>query len=378
MMARIILKKASLLRYGIIACALSGGSYSCLAASQLPLEQLSEVWQQEFGLAEYPTAAETTPAEYFTVNQPQGNTPHPAVVRVEVPEDGSTSYGSGTLIDVRDKFGLVITNWHVVRDARGPVEVSFPGGFRSKARALKVDHDWDLAALVIWRPPVKPVPIADHAPRPGDALTICGYGPGIYRSVTGRCTQYYSPDVHLPQQMVELNVEARQGDSGGPIFNSEGQLAGVLFGAGEGTTLGSFGGRVDHFLATLAPDIGEAADEALVKSPADFSAGEEICCRDGICLPRKKPAPNSVASDSQPPGNGRTQETEQPWPDVQPQLAGMWPLGQSGAGSNRSLQQSPGTWQSHVADQTWFEQLKTVLAAVGLVTVVVQMLRVAR
>jgi hypothetical protein len=29
-----------------------------------------------------------------------------------------------------------------------------------------------------------------------------------------------------------------------------------LFGAGNGTTLGSYGGRVDQFLASLAPDIG--------------------------------------------------------------------------------------------------------------------------
>ena len=30
----------------------------------------------------------------------------------------------------------------------------------------------------------------------------------------------------------------------------------VLFGAGRGTTLGSFGGRVNQFLASVAPDIG--------------------------------------------------------------------------------------------------------------------------
>src|SRR5688500_15998564 len=46
--------------------------------------------------------------------------PHPAVARIVVPEgDGATSYGSGTLIDARDQFGLVVTNWHVVRDGTG-------------------------------------------------------------------------------------------------------------------------------------------------------------------------------------------------------------------------------------------------------------------
>ena len=45
-------------------------------------------------------------------------TPHPAVARIIVPEGGATAYGSGTLVDVRDQYGLVVTNWHVVRDSR--------------------------------------------------------------------------------------------------------------------------------------------------------------------------------------------------------------------------------------------------------------------
>jgi hypothetical protein len=189
--------------------------------------------------------------------------PHPAVARIVVPEGNATSYGSGTLIDARGEFGLVVTNWHVVRDGHGDIEVVFPDGFRSKARAVKVDSDWDLAALVIWRPPAPPVTIARQAPQPGDQLTICGYGSGQYRSATGRCTQYYAPAIDLPQDMVELDVEARQGDSGGPIFNDRGELAGVLFGAGHGTTMGSFGGRVGTFLAELAPNIGVASTAAL-------------------------------------------------------------------------------------------------------------------
>ena len=41
---------------------------------------------------------------------------------------------------------------------------------------------------------------------------------------------------------------AREGDSGGPIFNERGELAGVLFGSGGGATAGSYAGRVREFL----------------------------------------------------------------------------------------------------------------------------------
>ncbi len=193
-------------------------------------------------------------------------TPHPAVCRVIVEEAGGTAYGSGTLIDVREGYGMVVTNWHVVRDAAGKIEVLFPDGFRGEARPLKLDETWDLAALVIWRPAAKPVTLADAPPRPGEPLTICGYGRGIYRAAPGRCTAYYSPKIGMPEELVELNVEARQGDSGGPIFNARGELAGVLFGAGQGTTLGSFQGRVKNFLASLAPDIGAPSSSTIAST----------------------------------------------------------------------------------------------------------------
>jgi hypothetical protein len=201
-------------------------------------------------------------AALFGAVAPQ--TPHPAVCRVAVEERDGKAFGSGTLIDCREAYGLVVTNWHVVHEAKGKIEVRFPDGFTSEARPLKLDETWDLAALVIWRPPTAPARLAMSPPQPGDRLTICGYGQGEYLQQTGRCTDYYSPEVGEPQEIVELNVQARQGDSGGPIFNDRGELAGVLFGAARGTTLGSFGGRVQTFLATLAPDIGAAKQSMLV------------------------------------------------------------------------------------------------------------------
>jgi hypothetical protein len=182
-------------------------------------------------------------------------TPHPAVVRISVAEKGATSHGTGTLVNVAGQHGLIVTNWHVVRDAAGEIVVEFPDGFRSAARVLNVDRDWDLAALQIWRPRTQPVPLATVAPHPGDTLAIAGYGSGQYRTVTGRCTQYVAPGANFPFEMVELSAEARQGDSGGPIFNERGELAGVLFGAGHGTTSGSYCGRVGTFLATVLSGV---------------------------------------------------------------------------------------------------------------------------
>ena len=367
--------------------------------------QLTQVWQQEFAapalladpFLEHAKAAASTPAApladislYALADQLRSDRPHPAVARIVVPEEGATSYGSGTLIDVREGFGLVITNWHVVRDATGPIEVRFPGGFSSKARSLKVDPDWDLAALVVWKPPIEPVQLATIAPRPGDQLTICGYGQGIYRSVTGRCTQYYAPRTDLPQQMVELDVEARQGDSGGPIFNRQGQLAGVLFGAGRGTTMGSFGGRVDHFLASLAPDIGKpqdlgepGGDGALVahlskppqppeEDPQPAEPSQKFICQDGVCYP----ADAMVEAAAEPEED--VLPTQERFGPGEAQIASMWPSsggdrGPPALGSQPPLS-SADNWHA-VPRSNWFAQIKTALAAVGLMSVCMFLLK---
>jgi hypothetical protein len=179
---------------------------------------------------------------------------HPAVVRIVAPGTGSMSFGSGTLVHATEQYGLVITNWHVINEATGQISVHFPDGFYSPAAVQKADRDWDLAILAIRKPNVAPVRLANRAPQPGEPLTIAGYGSGDYRAATGVCTQYVAPGETFPFEMVEVAVSARQGDSGGPIFNSRGELAGVLFGEGNGRTSGSYCGRVQWFLASLAPD----------------------------------------------------------------------------------------------------------------------------
>src|SRR5262249_54762893 len=117
-------------------------------------------------------------------------------------------------------------------------------GFHSMASIVRTDREWDLAALLIWKPPgVQPVTISIAAPRPGDMLTIAGYGSGNYKMQSGPCTEYLAPAPGRPLEIVELAAAARHGDSGGPILNSRGELAGVLCGGWSGPTDWSYGWR---------------------------------------------------------------------------------------------------------------------------------------
>lgn len=218
-----------------------------------------------------------------------GQQPHPAVVRIVAAEQGGASLGSGVLADVNRDQGLVLTNWHVVRDSRSAVLVQFPDGFQTAGTVIRTDEAWDLAALVIWRPPVTPIPLAKAPPVPGELLTIAGYGRGPYRAQTGRCTEYLSPASGYPKEFVELAAAARQGDSGGPILNDRGELAGVLFGQNSGRTIGSVSTRLRAFLASVGSS---GFDPALVST----AAGSESTAAE----PRVRMAAAAIGSPGHP------------------------------------------------------------------------------
>jgi hypothetical protein len=255
----------------------------------------------------------------------------------------------------------VVTNWHVVNEATGAISVHFPDGFYSLATVQRVDRYWDLAILAIRKPNVEPVPLAAEAPRPGDMLTIAGYGSGTYRAASGVCTQYVAPGMTFPFEMVEVAVSARQGDSGGPIFNSRGELAGVLFGEGHGRTSGSYCGRVRWFLASVAPgsidppqQVAAARMAPVAPRPVDGSAS--------------KSADAVAAAPVLPASAGARYTASTPVPTPKPVVA-----------STRSAQ--PQAAAPHVigwrdlAGETIGEQVKTVLAAIGVLAVILHLLK---
>ena len=266
-----------------------------------------------FGSAPQPSPNNSSwEPEVFSDYLLSGQTPHPAVVRIVAAEKAGASLGSGVLVDANREQAIVLTNWHVVRDSRSAVLVQFPDGFQTAGTVVRWDEAWDLAALVIWKPPATPVPLAATPPAPGDLLTIAGYGRGPYRAQTGRCTEYLSPGTGYPKEFVELAAGARQGDSGGPILNDRGELAGVLFGQNSGRTIGSCSTRLRTFLASLgssgftpAAAAAYSAARAMDVGPAEAEQASRIrMAAATIQGPGQQvpPSPSAAPSSSSAPG----------------------------------------------------------------------------
>ena len=171
------------------------------------------------------------------------------------------------LVEVRDRHALVLTAWHVVRGNRDSITIRWPDGTSAPAGVVASDDAFDLAALVTAAPDAAPVRLAARPPAPGDRLTIAGYGPPpfAYREQAGPMTQLLGPTGRHAMHMVELRAGARKGDSGGPVFNTDGELAAVLFGSNGEITIGTHATEIRSLLSRA-------------KWPAD--------CPDGRCAKR--------------------------------------------------------------------------------------------
>lgn len=215
------------------------------------------------------------------------------------------SYGTGSYVSEYRDWGIVLTNWHVVNEAPEEISVVFPDR-AYRARVILHDPMWDLAALVIENPRgLTPLPISRQWPRLGETFWVGGYGPphtlDEFKMSRGKLTTYVavrkpserlalegeqgkpqenadkpgaSDDakkagevevvekragdkgsdaaltdaVDLLYETMSINVGVRQGDSGGPIFNSFGELAGIIWGSDGESTMGTCGPRMQVFL----------------------------------------------------------------------------------------------------------------------------------
>lgn len=166
-------------------------------------------------------------------------TPRSTVYRVQV----GNSLGSGVSIASVDSQTLILTANHVVQDG-GSCTIN-----GHSAKVIASDKIWDLAAIVIdEKLPISR--LSSHKPEIGDELTVCGYGSGTYAENTGKVTQFFSPG-DGPNDFVAIDAGARPGDSGGPLFYSDGTVGAILFGSDNLGAHGSHCIRVRNFLSTI-------------------------------------------------------------------------------------------------------------------------------
>ena len=168
---------------------------------------------------EIPHIAPGDPLERFFKHFGEENGPHlkPHLTQAQ---------GSGFIISAD---GYVVTNNHVVENA-SEVSVTLDDGKTVPATIVGTDKKTDLALLKIKQGgPYQHVDFATAAPRVGDWVIAVGNPFGLGGTVTAGIISARGRDIGAGpyDDFLQVDAPVNRGNSGGPTFNTQGQVVGV-------------------------------------------------------------------------------------------------------------------------------------------------------
>jgi len=182
----------------------------------------------------------------------------PAIVRVE--NDLGTQIGIGTGF-ILSAQGRIATNLHVIAGP-GKLTVKLSDGtILPVVRILAIDEKRDLAILEVNRKsPLPTVPLGDSDKvSPGDAVIAIGNPLRLDFTVSDGLISSVR-DIE-GQRILQISAPISQGSSGGPLFNSFGQVIGVAtMISSQGQNL-NFGVPSNYLRPMLSSQGGETAAE---------------------------------------------------------------------------------------------------------------------
>ncbi len=135
--------------------------------------------------------------------------------------------GSGFVVD---PSGLIVTNNHVI-DGAYDITVTFSDGESEPAHVVDAVRMLDLAVLKVAGDKPRPaVSLGDAATvQPGDEVFAFGNPLGIGMSVSAGIVSALNRDIQETpyDHFIQTDAVINHGNSGGPLFNTSGQVVGV-------------------------------------------------------------------------------------------------------------------------------------------------------
>lgn len=148
----------------------------------------------------------------------------------ELGPNGSAGQKSGTGFNVSSD-GVVITNHHVIDDARS-ITVTFPDGKSCKATSWASQPEYDLAVIKLEKAGLPAVLLNfDNMAKPGDTLMVIGNPMDFSQLVVEGKLEGYVTIKDIPTALLCIDAPVFPGNSGSPVFNSNGQVVAVVFGS---------------------------------------------------------------------------------------------------------------------------------------------------
>jgi S1-C subfamily serine protease len=142
-----------------------------------------------------------------------------------VPQEGQ---GSGFVID---KEGHILTNYHVIADAR-EVWVTLHNRKKYRATIVGTDRSHDLAVVQIKAPALEPMTLGDSTNlQVGQKVYAIGNPFGLSgtltRGIVSSIRQVQEPDGLVIDEAIQTDAAINPGNSGGPLLNWHGEVIGI-------------------------------------------------------------------------------------------------------------------------------------------------------
>jgi serine protease Do len=161
--------------------------------------------------------------DFLNRNRPPGGRGDQA----PAPERRMQSLGSGFIID---PAGLVVTNNHVI-DGADEITVTLQDNTTLKAKLVGRDESGDIALLKVTPDkPLPSVPFGDSdQSRVGDWVLAIGNPFGLGGTVTAGIVSARGRNIHQGpyDDFIQTDAAINRGNSGGPLFNMDGQVIGI-------------------------------------------------------------------------------------------------------------------------------------------------------
>ena len=135
--------------------------------------------------------------------------------------------GSGVIVD--GAKGLVITNFHVVRNAEA-VQVTLKDGRKFPAAPVGLDPSLDLAVLKIGAKNLPTLPLGDSSKlQVGDYVVAIGNPFGLGQTVTSGIVSATERPLGQgdSRRFIQTDAPINPGNSGGALINLHGELIGI-------------------------------------------------------------------------------------------------------------------------------------------------------
>lgn len=204
---------------------------------QVLRQQVEEYEKEDSSLVIVPTEG-MTPSQIYQKNI---NSVVAVNSTIRTTENGKVyegvSAGSGFVLS---SDGFIVTNHHVIEGSTA-VHVTFEDGTQAEARIIGSDSINDIAVLKIEATNLVPVTVGSSSDlRVGDQVVAIGNALGElsfsltvgYVSGTDRSISTDGSVIN----MIQTDASINSGNSGGPLFNSRGEVVGITTAKYSGTT----------------------------------------------------------------------------------------------------------------------------------------------